>query len=57
MTNINTYKIPFQAYNNEAEYVSPKEVSRESIQKIKARNLKRGSTVFSIFKNNNKLAA
>ena len=51
MTNINTYKIPFQAYSNEMEYISPKEVSKESIEKIKARNLRQGHKILSIFKN------
>ena len=36
MTNINTFKIPFQAYNNEAEYIAPEKVSKESISRIKA---------------------
>ena len=43
MANINTFKIPgFQAYRNEAEYVAPDTISKESIKRIKARNLKLG---------------
>jgi len=43
MTNINTYKIPFQTYGDEAEYIAPDKVSKESIKRIKARNQKIGS--------------
>ena len=40
---INTYQIPnFEYYDGEASYVSPAEVSQESIQKIKSRNIKLG---------------
>ena len=45
--NINTYKIPFQAYGNEAEYIAPEKVSKESIAKIKARNIRLGSTALA----------
>ena len=44
--------IDYETYGTnkqEMEYVSPKEVSRESIEKIKAMNLKRGHNVLSIF--------
>jgi hypothetical protein len=36
----------------EMEYVSPDEVNKESIEKIKARNLSRGRTVLGIFNKN-----
>ena len=36
----------------EMEYVSPDEVNKESIEKIKARNLNRGRTVLGIFNKN-----
>ena len=36
----------------EMEYVSPDEVDKESIEKIKARNLSRGRTVLGIFNKN-----
>lgn len=40
---INTYKIPnYEYYSGEANYVSPAEVSQESIKKIKSRNIKLG---------------
>lgn len=40
---INTYKIPnYEYYNGEANYVSPTELSKESIEKIKSRNIKLG---------------
>lgn len=43
MTNINTYKIPFQTYNDEAGFrIDPDKVSKESIAKIKARNIRLG---------------
>lgn len=42
---INTFKIPnFEYYSGEASYVSPAEVSKESIEKIKSRNIKLGKT-------------
>ena len=37
----------------EKEYISPTNVSKESINKIKARNLRRGQTILSIFNKNN----
>lgn len=48
----NIYKIPnFEYYNGEADYVSPAEVSKESIQKIKSRNNKLGKiALFGDFK-------
>ena len=40
---INTFNIPnFEYYSGEANYVSPAEVSEESIEKIKSRNIKLG---------------
>ena len=39
MANINTYKIPFEYYNGEGTYVSPAEVSEETIDRIKARRI------------------
>ncbi len=36
----------------EMEYVSPDEVNKESIEKIKARNLSRGRTILGIFNKN-----
>ena len=45
MANINTYQIPkLEFYSGEADYVSPTEVSKETIQKIKSRNIKIGKT-------------
>lgn len=44
--------ISYQTYGTdqeEMEYISPAEVSKESINKIKARNLKRGQTILNIF--------
>ena len=44
--------VDYQTYGTdqeEMEYISPTEVSKESINKIKARNLKRGQTILSIF--------
>ncbi len=49
-----TDDIDYETYGNnkqEREYVSPTEVSKESIEKIKARNLKRGRSILNIFKN------
>lgn len=40
---INTYKIPnYEYYIREASYVSPAEVSSESIERIKRHNIKLG---------------
>ena len=47
---------PYGTNKQEMEYVSPDKVSKESIERIKARNLHRGQTILSIFKNE-KLAA
>lgn len=44
---INTFKIPYQYYNNEADLVSPAEISAESIDRIK--NSKIGAKVSRIF--------
>lgn len=44
--------IDYETYGTdqqEMEYISPTEVSKESINKIKARNLKRGQTILSVF--------
>lgn len=44
--------IDYETYGTdqqEMEYISPAEVSKESINKIKARNLKRGQTILSVF--------
>lgn len=51
--------IDYETYGDskqEREYISPTEVSKESIERIKARNLKRGHSILNIFKNE-KLAA
>ena len=51
--------IDYETYGDskqEREYISPTEVSKESIERIKARNLKRGRSILNIFKNE-KLAA
>lgn len=42
----------FETYEKEGEYVSPSQISRESIKRIKARNEKIGHNVLNIFKNN-----
>ncbi len=45
----------YETYGTEAEemeYVSPDEVNKESIEKIKARNLSRGRTILGIFNKN-----
>ena len=50
--------IDFEGYGTEKqerEYISPEEVSRESIKRIKAR--KRGQTIHSIFTKHEKLVA
>ena len=44
---INTYKIPFQYFNNEADLVSPAEISEESAERIK--NSRIGAKVSGIF--------
>lgn len=42
---INTYKIPtYKYYEGEADFVSPAEISKESIEKIKSSNIKLGKT-------------
>lgn len=48
--NINTFNIPeYQTYSNEMEYVSPATISKETIQRIKSRNIKLGkASLFSI---------
>ncbi len=50
--------IDYEAYNNEKTYISPEEVSRESINRIKSRKLnqERGHKVF-LFSKNAKLFA
>ncbi len=51
--------IDYETYGNnkqEREYISPVEISKESIEKIKSRNLKRGQTILSIFSKNNVIA-
>ena len=51
--------IDYETYGSnkqEREYISPIKVSKESIEKIKARNLKRGRRILSIF-GNDKLVA
>ena len=48
---------PYGTNKQEKEYVSPDTVSRESIQKIKARNEKFGRNILSIIKQEEKLAA
>ena len=54
--------IEFETYGNaeqEMEYVAPNKVSKESINRIKARKLNknRGQKLFTIFTKNEKLAA
>lgn len=46
--NINTFNIPgYQTYQNEADYVSPTNVSKETIQRIKKRHI--GVSVLDAF--------
>ncbi len=51
--------IDYEPYKQEAKYISPEEISKESIKRIKARklNMIRGNKFLSIFNENNKLAA
>lgn len=46
MANINTFKIPFEYYSGEGTYVSPAEVSKETIDRIKARKI--GSEILGL---------
>ncbi len=40
---LSTYNIPgYQYYEDEMEFVSPAKISKETIQKIKSRNIKLG---------------
>mgnify|MGYP007122107806 CR=1 FL=1 len=65
MAKIETLKLPknvidYESYGTdkqEREYVSPAEVSKVSIEKIKKYNLERGHKIFNIFTKNEKLAA
>lgn len=51
--------IDYETYGNskqEREYISLTEVSKESIERIKSRNLKRGQAILSIFSKNSMVA-
>ncbi len=39
MAGIETFRIPYEYYNGEGTYVSPAEVSTETIDRIKARKI------------------
>ena len=55
-SNIKVQENEFEPYDQEEEYISPQEISKESIARIKARNQRIGAKAF-FFATRSKLAA